>query len=224
MKNPLIKWLIIAVLLVLILCFSTCYTYLELNKANNEKEGLQGELLGTRQRFLELVKKDSTREYTQNQLISSERNARILAEDKAKGMRDIKVVTKFTAEIIHDTLFIPFTSESLDTTMRPNTAFFGHRDFEHKNKYDTIAGRVDSLGVTITKNVTNVGEVTTIIANEKYGFLNLKSKPVVKISFENPNVRITSMSNVVVETKKPKRLAWFGAGLVTGFIGGLFIK
>jgi len=216
------RLLIIMGLVIIILGLGTCYGVMKERAARSEISDLQSELIDTKQRFIEKIKQDSSREYRQNQLLSSERNARILAEDKAKGFKRIQSVVRTTAEIKHDTIFIPYTSESLDTIEWPRSAIVGHKDFEYKTKYDTIVGRVDSLGVTITKNVTNLGELTTIVGYEKQGLFK-KSKPVVLVTTENPSVRITGMSNVVVKQPKPKRLAWLISGIAVGITGGILL-
>ena len=97
------------------------------------------------------------------------------------------------------------------------------REFCSETQYDTICGKIDSLGVVIYLHTTYIGEMTTVIANEKSGFLKLKSKPVVNVSFSNPSVRITSMSNVVVKQPKPKRLAWLISGIAVGLTGGILL-
>jgi folylpolyglutamate synthase/dihydropteroate synthase len=77
--------------------------------------------------------------------------------------------------------------------------------------------------VVIYPHTTYLGDVTTTIAQEKYGFLKLKSKPVVNVSFSNPNVRVVNMQNVVVKQPKPKRLAWLISGIAVGITGGILL-
>lgn len=169
------------------------------------------------QRFIEKIKIDSTRSYQQDQLISLERNARILAEDEAKGFKRISQVTKLQLKVVHDTILATYT----DTDTIYKAVPIG-TEFAYETKWDTIQGKVDSTGIEITKNVTNLGELTTIVGYKKQGFLK-KSKPVVMVTTENPSVRITGMSNVVVKQPKPKRLAWLLSGLAVGLTGGILL-
>ena len=211
------RLLIIMGLVIVILGLGTCYGVMK-EKANSSLiEDLQGELLAKDQRFIETIKIDSTRSYQQNQLISSERNARILAEDEAKRFKRISQVTKLQLKVVHDTILAEYTNT--DTIYK---AVPIGTEFSYETKWDTIQGKVDSTGIQITKNVTNLGELTTIVGYEKQGLFK-KSKPVVQVTTENPSVRITGMSNVVVEQKKPKRLGWLISGIAIGITGGILL-
>ena len=211
------RLLIIMGLVIIILGLGTCYGVMK-EKANSSLiEDLEGELLAKDQRFIETIKIDSTRSYEQNQLLSTERNARILAEDEAKRFKKISQVTKVNVKVVHDTLFANYTNTDTVYKAVPIGA-----EFSYETKWDTIQGKVDSTGIQITKNVTNLGELTTIVGYERQGLFK-KSKPVVLVTTENPSVRITGMSNVVVETKKPKRLAWLISGIAVGITGGILL-
>jgi hypothetical protein len=211
------RLLIIALLLIVILGLGTCYGYYKERAAQSELSDLQSELLAKDQRFIEKIKQDSTKEYRQNQLLSSERNAKILAEDDAKRFKRLSQVTKLQLKVVHDTILAEYTDTDTIYKAVPIGA-----EFAYETKWDTIQGKVDSTGISITKNVTNLGELTTIVGYEKQGFLK-KSKPVVLVTTENPSVRITSMSNVVVKQPKPKRLAWLISGIAVGVAGGIFL-
>lgn len=219
MKNTRLmqRLLIMMGLLIIILSISTCVGYVK-DRANQLKiSDLEAESLTKDQRFVERIKDDSTREYSQNQLLSSERNARILAEDEAKRFKKISQVTKLQLKVVHDTILATYT----DTDTIYKAVPIG-TEFAYETKWDTIQGKVDSTGISITKNVTNLGELTTIVGYEKQGFLK-KSKPVVLVTTENPSVRITSMSNVVVKQPKPKRLLWLLSGIAIGATGGILL-
>jgi hypothetical protein len=211
------RLLIIALLLILILGLGTCYGYYKERANSSLIEDLQGELLAKDQRFIEKIKQDSTKEYRQNQLLSSERNARILAEDDAKRFKRLSQVTKLQLKVVHDTILAEYTDTDTIYKAVPIGA-----EFAYETKWDTIQGKVDSTGISITKNVTNLGELTTIVGYEKQGLFK-KSKPVVLVTTENPSVRITGMSNVVVKQPKPKRLAWLISGIAVGVAGGIFL-
>ncbi len=211
------RLLIIMGLVIIILGLSTCYGVMKERAARSEISDLQSELLDTKQRFIEKIKQDSSREYRQNQLLSSERNARILAEDEAKRFKKISQVTKVNVKVVHDTILAEYTNT--DTIYK---AVPIGTEFAYETKWDTIQGKVDSTGISITKNVTNLGELTTIVGYEKQGLFK-KSKPVVLVTTENPSVRITSMSNVVVKQPKPKRLAWLISGIAVGITGGILL-
>ena len=211
------RLLIIALLLIVILGLGTCYGYLKYKANTAEINDLQSELLATDQRFITRIKEDSSREFTQNQLLSSERNARILAEDEAKRFKRISQVTKLQLKVVHDTILATYTDTDTIYKAVPIGA-----EFAYETKWDTIQGKVDSTGIQITKNVTNLGELTTIVGFEKQGLFK-KAKPVVLVTTENPSVRITSMSNVVVKQPKPKRLAWLLSGLAVGLTGGILL-
>lgn len=219
MKNVrlLQRLLIIALLFIVVLGISTCYGVLKDQANTSEINDLQSELLDTKQRFITRIKEDSSREFTQNQLLSSERNARILAEDEAKRFKRISQVTKLQLKVVHDTILATYT----DTDTIYKAVPIG-TEFAYETKWDTIQGKVDSTGIEITKNVTNLGELTTIVGYKKQGFLK-KSNPVVMVTTENPSVRITSMSNVIVKQPKPKRLAWLISGLAVGLTGGILL-
>jgi hypothetical protein len=211
------RLLIIMGLIIIILGLIAFYGVMK-DKANQAMiNDLQAESLDKDQRFIEKIKQDSSREYRQNQLLSSERNARILAEDEAKRFKKISQVTKVNVKVVHDTILAEYTNT--DTIYK---AVPIGTEFTYETKWDTIQGKVDSTGIQITKNVTNLGELTTIVGYEKQGFLK-KSKPVVLVTTENPSVRITSMSNVVVKQPKPKRLAWLISGIAVGITGGILL-
>ena len=210
------RLLIVALLFIVVLGLGTCYGYLK-DKANtSEINDLQSELLDTKQRFVERIKNDSSREYSQRQLIADKDIAIKLLGEEAKRYRNIKSVTKTKLIYETDTVFAEYTEH--DTIYK----LMG-REFCSETQYDTICGKIDSLGVVIYPHTTYIGEMTTIIANERYGFLKLKSKPVVVVSFDNKNVRITGMQNVIVKQPKPKRLAWLISGIAVGLTGGILL-
>jgi hypothetical protein len=211
------RLLIIMGLVIVILGLGTCYGVMKERAARSEISDLQGELIDTKQRFVEKIKQDSSREYRQNQLLSSERNARILADDEAKRFKRLSQVTKVNVKVVHDTILAEYTNTDTIYKAVPIGA-----EFAYETKWDTIQGKVDSTGILITKNVTNLGELTTIVGYEKQGLFK-KSKPVVLVTTENPSVRITSMSNVVVKQPKPKRLAWLISGIAVGITGGILL-
>jgi hypothetical protein len=192
------------------LSIKSCSKDIEINELKLDNADIE-------RRFIETIKIDSTRSYEQNQLLSSERNARILAEDKAKGFKKISQVTKLQLKVVHDTILAEYTNT--DTIYK---AVPIGTEFSYETKWDTIQGKVDSTGIAITKNVTNLGELTTIVGFEKQGLFK-KSKPVVLVTTENPSVRITGMSNVVVKQPKPKRLGWLISGIAIGITGGILL-
>ena len=219
MKNTrlLQRLLIIALLLIVILGLGTCYGYYK-DKANSaEINDLQSELLATEQRFVERIKDDSTREYSQRQLIANKDIAIKLLGEEAKRYRNIKSVTKYEFVYKTDTVIANYTDTIIGDCVPFGTMF------TKASQFDTISGVIDTNGIVIYPHTTYLGEVTTTIANEKSGFLKLKSNPIVNVSFSNPNVRITGMSNVVVKQPKPKRLAWLLTGLAVGIGGGIFL-
>ena len=170
------------------------------------------------QRFIQRIKADSTREYTQNQLIASKDVAIKMLGEEAKRYRNIKAVVKTKVEIVHDTLVAAYTDIiQNDTCITVGTKFY------EASKYDTISGTVLATGVQIIRSPYSVGEITTVIGDSRSGFLKLKHTPVVNVSFDNPNVKITGMNNVVVEQKKPKRLIWLLSGLALGVTGGVLL-
>jgi hypothetical protein len=211
------RLLIIMGLVIVILGLGTCYGVMKERANSSLIKDLESELLAKDQRFIETIKIDSTRNYQQNQLISTERNARILAEDEAKRFKKISQVTKVNVKVVHDTILAEYTNT--DTVYK---AVPIGTEFSYETKWDTIQGKVDSTGIAITKNVTNLGELTTIVGYEKQGLFK-KSKPVVLVTTENPLVRITGMSNVVVKQPKPKRLGWLISGIAIGITGGILL-
>jgi hypothetical protein len=211
------RLLIIMGLVIIILGLGTCYGYRKDLANQSMINDLQAESLSKDQRFIEKIKQDSTKEYRQTQLLSSERNARILAQDEAKRFKKISQVTKVNVKVVHDTILAEYTNTDTIYKAVPIGA-----EFAYETKWDTIQGKVDSTGISITKNVTNLGELTTIVGYEKQGLFK-RSKPVVLVTTENPSVRITSMSNVVVKQPKPKRLAWLISGIAVGITGGILL-
>ena len=224
------RLLIIMGLVIIILGLGTCYGVLK-DRANSSLiEDLEGELLAKDQRFIEKIKQDSSREYRQNQLLSTERNARILAEDEAKRFKKISQVTKVNVKVEKEPIVAEYTNYPKISDSSEHIADVGKMidcvpigtEFAYKTKWDTIQGKVDSTGIQITKNVTNLGELTTIVGYEKQGLFK-KSKPVVLVTTENPSVRITGMQNVVVKQPKPKRLGWLISGIAVGLTGGILL-
>jgi LPS O-antigen subunit length determinant protein (WzzB/FepE family) len=185
---------------------------------DKEINNLKLDMVEYDQRFMQRIKADSTREFQQKQLIASKDVAIKMLGDEAKHYRNIKAVVKTKIEIIHDTITAAYTDIiQNDTCITVGTKFY------EASKYDTISGTVLSTGVQIIRSPYSVGEMTTVIADRREGFLKLKHTPVVDISFSNPNVRVVSMGNVVVEQRKPKRLIWLVTGLGLGLIGGALI-
>lgn len=211
------RLLIIMGLVIIILGLGTCYGVMKERANSSLIEDLEGELLAKDQRFIERIKEDSSKEYRQNQLLSSERNARILAEDEAKRFKKISQVTKVNVKVVHDTILAEYTNTDTIYKAVPTGT-----EFSYETKWDTIQGKVDSTGIAITKNVTNLGELTTIVGYEKQGLFK-KSKPVVLVTTENPSVRITGMQNVIVKQPKPKRLGWLISGIAIGITGGILL-
>lgn len=210
------RLLIIMGLLIIILSISTCVGYVK-DKANQSViSDLQSESLQKDQRFIERIKQDSTREYSQKQLLAQKDVAIKLLGEEAKPYRNIKSVTKTKLIYETDTVFAEYTEH--DTIYK----LMG-REFCSETQYDTVCGKIDSLGVVIYPHTTYIGEMSVVVANEKKGFLKLKSTPVVNVSFSNPNVRITGMSNVVVKQPKPKRLLWLLSGIAVGLTGGILL-
>lgn len=208
-----LKNIAIAILgfIILGLSIKSCSKDNEINELKLDKADIE-------QRFIETIKLDSTRNYEQNQLIASKDVAIKMLGEEAKRFKSISQVTKVVVKVEKDTILAEYTNT--DTIYK---AVPIGTEFSYETKWDTIQGKVDSTGIQITKNVTNLGELTTVVGYKKQGFFK-KSKPVVQVITENPNVRITGMSNVLVEQKKPKRLAWFGSGVVVGFIAALFVN
>ena len=169
-------------------------------------------------RFLERIKSDGTRQYQQDQLIASKDVAIKMLGEEAKRYRNVKSVVKTKIEIVHDTVVATYTDIiQNDTCINVGTKFY------EASKWDTISGTVLATGVQIIRSPYNVGEMKTVIADSRSGFLKLKHTPVVNISFENPNVKIAGMQNVVVEQKKPKRLVWLLSGIALGITGGVLL-
>jgi hypothetical protein len=170
------------------------------------------------QRFMERIKSDSTRAYQQNQVIASKDVAIKMLGEEAKRYRNIKAVVKTKIVIVRDTVTAAYTDIiQNDTCITVGTKFY------EASKYDTISGTVLATGVQIVRSPYSVGEMTTVIADSRSGFLKLKHTPVVNVSFDNPNVKVTGLSNVVVEQKKPKRLIWLLSGLALGVTGGVLL-
>jgi len=185
---------------------------------DKEINNLKLDMVEYDQRFMQRIKADSTREFQQKQLIASKDVAIKMLGDEAKHYRNIKSVVKTKIEIIHDTITAAYTDIiQNDTCIAVGTKFY------EASKYDTISGTVLSTGVQIIRSPYSVGEMTTVIADKRSGFLKLKHTPVVDISFSNENVRVVSMGNVMVQQKKPKRLLWLVTGLGLGLIGGALI-
>jgi uncharacterized lipoprotein YehR (DUF1307 family) len=196
-------------IIVLGLSIKSCSKDIEINELKLDNADIE-------QRFIETIKIDSTRSYQQRQLIADKDIAIKLLGEEAKRYRNIKSVTKVEMVYKTDTVFAEYTEH--DTIYK----LMG-REFCSETQYDTICGKIDSLGVIIYPHTTYLGEVNTVIGSEKSGFLKLKSNPIVNISFSNPNVRISSMSNVVVNQPKPKRLAWLISGIAIGITGGILL-
>jgi hypothetical protein len=170
----------------------------------------------TNQSFRIKINADSSIKLTQEQLISSERNAKILAQSAADGLRNITSVTKTKIVIVHDTITAPYTGDidPLDTCINVGTKFY------EASKYDTIQGQILSTGVQIIRSPYYLGDITTVIGSEKFGLFNLRSRPVVQTTFSNPNIKVISASNVVVQQKKRPMFnvsAGVGYGVGTDF-------
>lgn len=193
------------------------------------------------------MQKDSSTIATQEQTILTQKQAiasGLLDMDKKMKSIESQITAKVNAILTHKQIpFIPkgyvdttgknlvdTTGKNLvDTTgwVRDSTGKVIRTDsisvpqaIELKEKWFYIKGTVNKLGVRIDSlNMPN--KITATVGREKSGFLNLSSRPVVKLKNENPYMQVQSMDNIII--KNPKKLLqrplfWGIVGAVGGFI------
>jgi len=235
MKN--INRLVILVLLILIaiLFFRSC-------EAEREKEDLLEQVasykLGEKS-FKKKILDDSSTLATQTQTILTQKEAIRLGILKLDGeikkaqsqVRQEQIVKIKNVEVAYvpngyaDTtewlkrLHSGDTSKSICDSLIANSIIVP-QTFKKEDKWYSIDGKVQKNGLLLDSiRISNESSVT--IGWKKYGFLNLRRKPLVEIKNTNPYLDVTKMDNVVIPPKSGllnKKTTWLGLGVIIGFI------
>jgi len=168
---------------------------------------------GTVQTFkLDLSNKDKVIA-TQEALIGSERNAKILAEQEARKYKSIAGVVKVKTEFVIKNVPVPYLKHDTVTVDGELCVPVGTMAALNTKYYSIVATidtnniRIDSLHIPVNFSL--------LWGKQKRG---LFKAPVESYSLvvDNPYISVKSMQNVTVKPKKPKRLVWLLTGLALG--------
>jgi hypothetical protein len=235
MKN--INRVIILALLILIaiLFFRSC-------EANREKDDLLEQVasykLGEKS-FKKKILDDSSTLATQTQTILTQKEAIRLgllkldaqikiAQSQVRQKQEVKIERVEVAYIPNgyaDTtewlkrLHSGDTSKSICDSLIANSIIVP-QTFKKEDKWYSIDGKVQKNGLLLDSiRIHNESSVT--IGWQKYGFLNLRRKPLVEVKNTNPYIDVPKMDNVVIPPKNGvlnKKGTWLGIGVIIGII------
>ena len=184
------------------------------------------------------IAKDSSTIAFQNQTILTQGDAIKLGLLKLDGeIKKVQSQVNQVQDIVIDNAPIPYVPDGYadttgwyskfrngDTSKAICDSFIANSilvptKFGLNDKWYSINGKVKKDGLLLDSlKITNESSVT--IGYENYGFLNLKSKPIVEIKNSNPYLKVSKMNNVVVKKNKTilqSKLFWMGLGVLGGF-------
>lgn len=189
------------------------------------------------------ILKDSTRLLDMDVRYSTEKDARIVAEDKVKELHGklkrvtAVVTTNFDVEakavVAHYTNHVADTGkmvqnisgcDSILSYMQKNTIPIGTQ-FSYYDSTKYVSGSIGPENVLIDSLGFSNLQATVIIADIKQGFFK-RPKPSVVVKFNSPYITDISGDNVVVkDTRKKQLLLSRTAMLVYGFVlGAVLVK
>lgn len=205
----------LSVILVLILMlFKTCGS---LGTYQQELEYVKSSLDGYKQKTL----KDSSKIYSQGLRIAtlSMLEDSLKREIKKMGLKKPEVIVKTKIETVYKTE-IPLGVDIIDDEPVIKLPKY----FYKKDKWFVIGGVINRLGTLQIDSIETTANFTYAIADtSRKGFFNRiagRKDKVLSMRVDNPHMRITGMSNVVIRDKK----MWWqttGAKIGLGFILGL---
>ena len=193
-------------------------------KCNHEVKVQREAALDDVERVRIQLKSDSSYKVEMQQVLSSEKAARVVAENELQGykLKNVKSVVQTRFEVKVKEVEVPYLVR--DTIVKDSTVYIRtNTRFALSDSFKYITGVVDTNGIKIDSLGLYPSKLTVVIGDIKQGFLK-KSKPSVVIDFNSPYIRPVSGSNLIVQDKrKPKRLAWLASGVVVGLVGGILL-
>ena len=165
--------------------------------------------------------KDSSMIYSQGlAIISNQRLADSLKKElKKMEMREPEVIIKTRTKTIIKTE-IPLGADVIDDVPVIRLP----KDFFKKDKWYVLGGTINRLGTLQIDSLVSYANFTYAIADTSrsglWNRLNKKRDKVLSLKIDNPNMRITGMSNIYIQEHK-KWWQTTGAKIGLGFILGL---
>lgn len=191
-----------------------------------------------KQYFTVEKQKDSSTIAIQKQTILSQSVALKNGLIEINKLKDIQSQVKQEQKIKIDTIWVEYQKSKIDSAdwvkkiMKDGisnknlldsfvkNSILVPRNFNTKNKWFELSGKVEKKGVMID-SFTIENKSTVTLGKRKYGFLKLKSEPVVEIKNTNPYLKTENVSNIIVKEKKnvfATKGFWFGVGAVAGIL------
>jgi hypothetical protein len=191
--------------------------------------------------FKTKILSDSSTLATQTQTILTQDEAIKMGLLKLEGdIRKVQSQVVETTELAYNNVGVPYIPDGYVDTLKwlknykngdtskatydsiINNSVIVPKSFGIDTKWYSINGKVKKDGLLIdSMKIPNETSVT--IGYKKYGFLNLKSQPLVEVKNTNPYLKVQKMSNVVVKENKSilkSKLFWMGIGI----FGGIYLQ
>jgi hypothetical protein len=206
MKNKERIFYVVAITLLLLMFWSTCETQKSIQKASAKST----------EDFKKRINKDSSTIYRQELTIVNQANK--IKELKELAIKDPELIVKTQTQTVVK------TNIQLDTVIINNEPYIKlPKDFHKKDKWFSIDGTISRLGVLQIDSLVTTANLTYAIADTaRKGILNKiagKKDKVLSLKIDNPNMKITGMSNIYIKEEKKwwqTTAAKVGLGFVLG--------
>jgi len=146
---------------------------------------------------------------------------------QANDIKELKELAIKEPELIIRTQIknVVKTEIQLDTVMIESKPYLKlPKDFYKKDKWYTIGGTINRIGTLQIDSLVSFANLTYAIADTSrsglWNRLNKRRDKVLSLKIDNPNMRITGMSNIYIQEHK-KWWQTTGAKIGIGFILGL---
>ena len=191
------------------------------------------------QQFKLTINKDSSTIITQRQTILSQDEAIKLGLLKLNGqITKVQSQVNQVQDIVLNSVPLPYipdnyvdtsgwyakfkngdTSKAICDSLIANSVLV-NTEFKKDDKWYSINGKVKKDGLQLDSlKITNESSVT--IGYRKYGFLNLKSEPIVEIKNSNPYIKTIKANNINIKNNPnlfQKKGFWAVIGIVAGIL------
>lgn len=207
---------VVLIMLVILLVWNGCNQKARLSAYKKE----MNKLTWWNQSFIEQKTKDNKVIVEQSQIILSQKDAIKNHLLELDGLKKIKSQVKIKSVFQVDSVFVPYT----DTFYIEQTKYHGFI-FALNDKSYSIFGKTKENGILID-SLSFKNDLNITIGNKSRGFFRA-SEPIVKVEYQNPYISTKSIQNVVVKNDVKwwdRKGTWLGIGIISGFVGGLFIK
>lgn len=203
----------IIIIILMMVLISTCQTNLILHDDITELSSANDE-------FTKRIYDDSVVVYSQNQTILNNETAIKMLQAEADKLRlsHLQELVKVKTKTIVKTeiqLGEPVYIDSFPHLKLP-------REFSKVDKWFTIDGRINRLGLLQIDSIASYGTLTYAVGDSaRDGFISKimgRRDKVVRLSIDNPNMSITGMSNIYI---RHERKWWESKGFMFAF-GAIF--